>query len=108
MDLSPSHGIPRTTVSANLAVIGFLVVQDLDGVFTYLGVSIWGLNVEAKSAHQLGGRVAGLGTGLALAKLVAIGFGMRAAPAAGPSRRRDSDGVLRGCLRSFPGPRSFF
>ena len=31
----------------NLAFIGFLVVQYLDGVYTYLGFSIWGLNIEA-------------------------------------------------------------
>ena len=60
----------------NLAVIGFLVVQYLDGVFTYLGFSIWGLNIEANPLIRSAVAVMGPGTGLALAKLVAIGFGM--------------------------------
>ena len=60
----------------NLAVIGFLVVQYLDGVFTYLGFSIWGLNIEANPLIRSAVAVVGPGTGLALAKLVAIGFGM--------------------------------
>jgi hypothetical protein len=60
----------------NLAVIGFLVVQYLDGVYTYLGFSIWGLNIEANPLIRTAIAVAGPGTGLALAKLVAISFGM--------------------------------
>jgi hypothetical protein len=60
----------------NLAVIGFLVVQFLDGVYTYLGFSIWGLNIEANPLIRTAVAIAGPGTGLALAKLVAISFGM--------------------------------
>jgi hypothetical protein len=60
----------------NLAMIGFLVVQYLDGVFTYLGFSIFGPNIEANPLIRSAIAVAGPGTGLALAKLVAIGFGM--------------------------------
>jgi hypothetical protein len=60
----------------NLAVIGFLLVQYLDGVYTYLGFSIWGLNIEANPLIRMAVAVVGPGTGLALAKLVAISFGM--------------------------------
>ena len=37
---------PRSTFG-DLMVVVFLVVQCLDGVLTYLGVSIWGPGVEA-------------------------------------------------------------
>jgi hypothetical protein len=60
----------------NLAVIGFLVVQYLDGVYTYLGFSIWGLNIEANPLIRTAVAAVGPGTGLALAKLVAISLGM--------------------------------
>jgi hypothetical protein len=60
----------------NLAVIGFLLVQFLDGVYTYLGFSIWGLNIEANPLIRAAVGMVGPGTGLALAKLVAISFGM--------------------------------
>jgi hypothetical protein len=60
----------------NLSVIGFLVVQCLDGVFTYLGFSIWGLNIEANPLIRATVATMGPGTGLALAKFAAISFGM--------------------------------
>jgi len=60
----------------NLAVIGFLCVQYLDGVYTYVGFSIWGLNIEANPLIRSVALAIGPATGLALAKLVAIGFGM--------------------------------
>jgi hypothetical protein len=60
----------------NVAVIGFLLVQYLDGVYTYLGFSIWGVNIEANPLIRSAVGAVGPGTGLALAKLVAIGFGM--------------------------------
>ncbi len=60
----------------NLAVIGFMLVQYLDGLYTYAGFAIWGLNIEANPLIR--GAVAAVGpaTGLAVAKLVAIGFGV--------------------------------
>jgi hypothetical protein len=60
----------------NLAVIGFLLVQSLDGVYTYLGFSIWGLDIEANPLIRTAVGVVGPGTGLALAKIVAISFGI--------------------------------
>ena len=60
----------------DLIVVGFLVMQCLDAVFTYLGVRMWGIAIEANplisSAMAAGGVVAGLGA----AKGIAIGFGM--------------------------------
>jgi hypothetical protein len=60
----------------DLVVVGFMLMQCLDAVFTYLGISIWGPGIEANplisSAMAAGGVLAGLGG----AKLVAIGFGM--------------------------------
>jgi hypothetical protein len=60
----------------NLAVIGFMLVQYLDGFYTYAGFAIWGLNVEANPLIRSAVGMVGPGTGLAVAKLVAIGFGM--------------------------------
>ena len=57
-------------------VLGFLVVQCLDGVLTYLGVRTWGRSVEANPLVSMAIAAGGLGTGLAAAKLVAIGFGI--------------------------------
>lgn len=60
----------------DLMVICFVLMQCLDGVFTYLGVGIWGPAIEANplisSAMAAGGVVAGVGG----AKALAIGLGM--------------------------------
>jgi hypothetical protein len=66
---------PRS-LFGDLVVVSFVLIQCLDGVFTYVGVRIWGPAIEANplisSAIAAGGVVAGLGG----AKLVAIGFGI--------------------------------
>jgi hypothetical protein len=68
---------PReSTLLGDLLVLGFLIVQGLDGAFTYLGVSLWGTAIEANPIVSAAVNVAGLGAGLAGAKLVAIGFGI--------------------------------
>jgi hypothetical protein len=64
------------SVFGDLAVLGFVLVQCLDGVFTYLGVEIWGLGIEANPLVSSAVSVAGLGLGLASVKLVAVGFGI--------------------------------
>jgi len=60
----------------DLVVVGFLLMQCLDAVFTYLGVAQWGPAIEANpiisSAMAAGGVVGALG----VAKGIAIGFGM--------------------------------
>jgi hypothetical protein len=60
----------------DVAVLGFLFVQFLDGVFTYVGVATWGPNIEANPLISSAVAAAGLGTGLAGAKLVAMLFGV--------------------------------
>ena len=57
-------------------VLGFLCVQCLDGVFTYLGVTIWGLGIEANPLVSSAVATAGLAAGLASVKLMAISFGI--------------------------------
>ena len=60
----------------DLAVLVFVVVQCLDGVFTYLGLHIWGISIEANPLVSSAVSFAGVGPGLAAAKLVAVGLGV--------------------------------
>ena len=60
----------------DIAVVTFMLVQALDGALTYLGVHIWGPSVEANPLISSAVSFAGVGTGLAAVKLVAVGFGM--------------------------------
>ena len=60
----------------DVAVIAFMVVQAMDGVLTYLGVHFWGLSIEANPIVSSALSFAGVGTGLAAAKLFAVGLGM--------------------------------
>ncbi len=60
----------------DVVVVAFLVVQVLDGVFTYLGVSLWGPAVEANPLISSAVMFAGLGTGVFGAKAIAIGLGI--------------------------------
>ncbi len=64
------------SVFGDLMVISFFVVQCLDGVFTYLGVTIWGPGIEANPIISAAITTAGPSVGLAGAKAVAIAFGM--------------------------------
>jgi Domain of unknown function (DUF5658) len=60
----------------DVAVLSFLIVQCLDGAFTYLGVSFWGLGIEANPLIASTVQAIGLGAGLAAAKLIAVSFGV--------------------------------
>jgi hypothetical protein len=60
----------------NFVVVGFLLVQVLDGALTYLGIAIWGPGIEGNPLLSSAMAYAGVGTGLAAAKSVAIGFGI--------------------------------
>ncbi len=66
----------RRNLFGDLVVIGFLCAQVLDGVFTYLGVRVWGPSIEANPIVSSAVAVAGLGVGLSAVKLAAIAFGM--------------------------------
>ncbi len=59
----------------DLMVVGFLLMQCLDGVFTYLGVGIWGPAIEANPLISSAMAAAGVVAGIGAAKVVAIGFG---------------------------------
>lgn len=60
----------------DIVVLGFLIVQCLDGALTYLGMRIWGPGIEANPLVSSAVAAVGLGAGLAMAKSVAIGFGI--------------------------------
>jgi len=60
----------------DLMVVAFLLMQCLDGIFTYLGVAIWGQAIEANPLVSSAMATAGVIGGLGAAKGVAIGFGM--------------------------------
>jgi hypothetical protein len=60
----------------DVAVIAFVLTQCMDGVLTYLGVTIWGLEAEANPLVSSAMLAAGLGPGLAGVKLFAVGLGI--------------------------------
>jgi hypothetical protein len=60
----------------DLMVITFVVMQCLDGVFTYMGVRIWGPGIEANPLVSSAMDTAGVAAGLGGAKMMAIGFGI--------------------------------
>jgi len=76
MDLSVASATPDNSRFGDIAVVTFMVVQALDGILTYLGVHIWGPSVEANPLISSAVSFAGLGTGVAMAKLFAVGLGM--------------------------------
>ena len=65
-----------TTRFGNIAVLCFVVVQYLDGALTYMGVHTWGTAIEANPLVSSAVSVAGVGGGLAIAKLTAIALGV--------------------------------
>src|SRR4051812_11626608 len=60
----------------DVVVVGFLIVQALDGAFTYLGLTIWGPHVEANPLISAAVAAIGPAAALAVAKLTAAGFGI--------------------------------
>jgi hypothetical protein len=60
----------------NAAVLVFFVVQCLDGLLTYLGIAQWGPGIEANPLISSAVAAAGPETGLAAAKLMAVGCGI--------------------------------
>ena len=60
----------------DVVVLGFLLAQCLDGAFTYLGVSFWGPGIEGNPIINSAVSYAGLGVGLAGAKLFAVALGI--------------------------------
>jgi hypothetical protein len=66
---------PRS-LFGDLMFVGFVLMQCLDGVFTYLGIGIWGPGIEGNplisSAMAAGGVLAGIGG----AKILGITLGI--------------------------------
>lgn len=60
----------------NLVVIAYLVAQACDGVFTYVGVSLYGAHMEANPVLGWMMETMGQGVALATAKGVAGAFGI--------------------------------
>jgi hypothetical protein len=60
----------------DVVVLSFFAVQCLDGIFTYLGVAMWGPGIEANPLISSAMGAVGVVSGLACAKAIAIGFGM--------------------------------
>jgi Domain of unknown function (DUF5658) len=66
----------RRCLFGDVVIVAFVLAQCLDGLFTYLGVSHWGLGAEGNPLVSSAVAVAGLGPGLVAVKLVAVGLGM--------------------------------
>jgi Domain of unknown function (DUF5658) len=60
----------------DVTVLSFVIVQCLDGVFTYLGVRLWGPTIEANPIVSSTVQLIGLGAGLMTVKLVAVSLGI--------------------------------
>ena len=77
--MTPAAATVQATADSrfgDIAVVGFMIVQALDGVLTYLGVHIWGTSVEANPLISSAVSFAGVGFGLGAAKLVAVSLGV--------------------------------
>jgi hypothetical protein len=66
----------RLTQFGNWAIILFLVTQALDGVFTYVGLTVYGPTIEANPLLGWLMHAFGAGPALAGAKLTAAGLGI--------------------------------
>jgi uncharacterized protein DUF5658 len=76
MELLSSRSATKGRVFGDAVVVAFLLVQVLDGVFTYLGVATWGPGIEANPIVSSAMTSIGLGAGLAGMKLIAAGLGI--------------------------------
>ena len=66
----------QRSLFGDLTMVGFLLMQCLDGVFTYLGVGIWGQAIEANPLIGAVMAAAGVAAGLGAAKAIAVAFGI--------------------------------
>lgn len=72
-------GIPRGTprhLFGDIAIVAFLLVQLLDGILTYIGLSTYGPHMEGNPVIAWLISMMGEGPALATAKLAAGGFGI--------------------------------
>ena len=66
----------KPSIFGNAVVVAFVLTQVLDGLATYWGVSVMGLDIEANPVVGWVMSTMGVGLGITLVKLVAIGLGM--------------------------------
>ena len=66
----------RRSLFGDVAIVAFLLAQGLDGAFTYIGVNIYGLGVEANPIIASLMATVGHGTALVGAKSVAGTLGV--------------------------------
>jgi hypothetical protein len=66
----------RSVRFGNVVVIAFLIAQACDGIFTYVGVSTYGMHVEGNPLLAWLMTALGSGAGLAAAKAAAGAFGI--------------------------------
>jgi hypothetical protein len=76
MTFGTTHASLGDRLFGDLAVLGFLLVQVLDGGLTYLGLHTWGPSIEANPVVSSAISYAGVAGGLAMAKLIAMSFGV--------------------------------
>ena len=66
----------RRAIFGNVVVVAFLLAQAFDGVFTYVGVSLYGTTIEGNPLIGWMMEAMGHGPALATAKGVAGAFGI--------------------------------
>ena len=66
----------RRRLFGDVMVVSFVLVQCLDGVFTYIGVGISGPTIEANPLISSAMAAAGVAAGVGGAKAVAISLGI--------------------------------
>ena len=66
----------RKSLFGDLVVVGFLLMQCLDGMFTYIGVGIWGQAIEANPLISSAIAATGVAAAVGTAKAIAVAFGM--------------------------------
>jgi Domain of unknown function (DUF5658) len=66
----------RLMTFGNWAILAFLIAQGLDGIFTYVGLVVYGPTIEANPLLAWLMDSVGQGPALATAKLTAAGLGI--------------------------------
>jgi uncharacterized membrane protein len=71
-----SRGSTGRDIFGDIALLVFLIAQASDGVLTYVGVSTYGLHIEANPLIGWLMTMLGEGAALATAKAAAVAFGI--------------------------------
>lgn len=71
-----TRGSTRRDIFGDVALLVFLIAQASDGVLTYVGVSTYGLHIEANPLIGWLMTMLGEGAALATAKVAAVAFGI--------------------------------